>query len=130
MYQDDQAEIQAALVGRRVVAASIGDIAGDYRIEQGGILILDDGTELAVIPNQGGCVCGAGDYELKHLATVDNIITSVKLTRSEQKNEWDMETTYDIFVFCGEDKINLAHMEGSDGNGYYGTGYRVVVRAT
>lgn len=34
---------------------------------------------------------------------------------------------YKIFVFADNQQINLATFEGTDGNGYYGTGYCIEV---
>lgn len=47
----------------------------------------------------------------------------IKLEESEQG--WGH---YSIFVFSENTKINLMRFDGSDGNGYYGTGYRLLVR--
>lgn len=85
-------------------------------------LRLDNGTSLTLKGNEGGCSCGAGDYELTELNGVDNIITNVELL-----DDPDGEGAYRIFVFADNKRINLATFEGSDGNGYYGTGYSIKV---
>jgi hypothetical protein len=91
-------------------------------------LPLDDGRHVYVIPNQGGCACSAGDYELTHLASVDNVITSVRLDETAESDEWgEGPKRYSIFVVADATEINLLTIDGDDGNGYYGTGYRLIV---
>lgn len=123
-------EIKDLLLGRRVVA-----VDDDH-------LMLDNGAVVKVVPNEGGCLCGAGDYDLTALQRVDNVITNVVLDYHPD-DDWSYgkETEhgkclhggtegghYRIFVLAGDEKINLMSAEGSDGNGYYGTGYSLVVR--
>jgi len=92
-------------------------------------LVLDDGTELRIVPNQGCGGCSAGWYELKALNDCDNVITKAEVVE-EQLNpddEWAEERRYSLFVYADNRKINLATVEGDDGNGYYGTGFQIVV---
>lgn len=113
-------EIAALLEGRSVV-----EVDGDH-------LKLDDGRVVKVIPNQGGCSCGAGDYDLSALNRVDNVITSVEFEYAPSEDGTPFEETpghYSIFVLAGDERINLLRVEGDDGNGYYGTGFRLLVRA-
>lgn len=107
----------------------------------GGNLTLSDGTVLKVWGNTGGCICGAGDYLLTELNDVDNVITNVEV--EEQPNgdylpcpecgeegcfdHYGLGGSYRIFVFAEDRRINLASFEGSDGNGYYGTGWWLTV---
>jgi hypothetical protein len=117
--EDDQQRIHALFVGRKVAK-----VADDR-------LLLDDGTELRVVPNVGGCSCGAGDYELKSLNGCDNVITRAEVVE-EPLEEFEGERTedghrYTLFVYADNQRINLATIEGDDGNGYYGTGFQVVV---
>jgi hypothetical protein len=91
-------------------------------------LLLDDGTLLKIVGHEGGCSCNAGCYDLTALNGVENIITSVEFEDDPDEGWGDGGGTYRIFVFAGDQRINLATFEGSDGNGYYGTGYRVLVR--
>jgi len=37
------------------------------------------------------------------------------------------ERTYRIYVFADADEVNAVQIDGDDGNGYYGTGYELVV---
>lgn len=117
-------------MGRRVVSVEQFAIApvkinGAYSPAEGK-LTLDDGRELFVVPNVGGCSCGAGDYALTGLERVDNIITRVDF-EEEEHDGYGEERTYRIFVLAGHEKINLLSVHGDDGNGYYGTGYELVV---
>lgn len=110
--------IRALLLGRRVV-----EVDEDH-------MRLDNGTIVKVVPNEGGCSCGAGDYELKHLAGVDNAITRVEFEceRTPSVDGYDEQSAYRIFVFADNQRINLLAVEGDDGNGYYGTGYDLLVK--
>ena len=78
-YMLDEGDVQRTrdlLVGRRIVKAERGEWKQERWYDPApGRLTLDDGTIIYVKPNIGGCSCGAGDYELEHLATVENAIT-------------------------------------------------------
>lgn len=114
--ENDDEALSALLIGHKVTK-----VADDT-------LMLDDGTELTLAGNEGGCSCGAGDYELRELNAVDNIITRVEIVRDPDDEDRDAPGLYEIFVYADNQKINLARFEGSDGNGYYGTGFSVRVR--
>ena len=115
--QDGVEELRALLLGHRVEK-----IADDH-------LRLDDGTVIRIVPNVGGCACSAGDYELTDLNECDNIITSVEVVNEvdNAEDEWG-DRTYRVFVVAEDKRINLFAVSGSDGNGYYGTGYELFVR--
>ena len=91
-------------------------------------LRLDNGVRLTLRGHEGGCACSAGCYELTELNGVDNVITKVELVDSPSGDGLDGEGAYRIFVFAANERINLATFEGSDGNGYYGTGYSIEVQ--
>ena len=110
---EEESAIEALLMGRTAVR-----VTDDT-------LLLDDGTTLQVVPNDGGCLCGAGDYDLTELNGVDNIITRVEFVEG---SAGDFNTAYRIFVLADNQRINLLTVEGDDGNGWYGTGYEIVVR--
>lgn len=132
---DDQDKIVDLLMGRRVEK-----VDGEH-------IRLDDGTVIKAIGHDGGCACSAGCYDLSVLNGVDNIITRVEFDycptgdfegwgdepTAAQKcphgpNEDRWQGHYRIFVFADNEQVNLMQFDGSDGNGYYGTGYEIVVR--
>lgn len=126
--------IREVLLGRKVVAAEQFadgiEVEGAYDRAEGK-LTLDDGRELFVVPNIGGCSCSSGDDALDSLNRVDNIITRVDFEVEEHEgDEWQWREdarVYRIFVLAGHETINLLSVSGDDGNGYYGTGYELVV---
>lgn len=111
-------DLTALLVGRSVVSV------------EGNRALLDSGTELEFVGNDGGCICGAGVYDLTHLAAVPNLITRVETDDSPASDDTDDdgEGYYRIYVWAADQKILLAEFEGTDGNGYYGTGYTITAR--
>ena len=117
----EEEAIRMLLTGRRIVSAHEDT------------LTLDNGTTVKVIPNSGCGGCTSGGYWLEHIAAVDNIITDVRID-SEQVGEPraggdDGAFRYSIFVFADAVEINAVTVEGDDGNGYYGTGYRLLITA-
>lgn len=125
-------EIAKLFVGRRIVTADLGpcdypDRGWHDRPE--GRLVLDDGTILYLAGNDGGCACSAGCYPLEKVATVANVITSARV-EADPHGDGDYERdngAYRIFVFADAAEINVAEFVGSDGNGYYGTGFALTV---
>ncbi len=114
-YQEDK--IKSLFIGRKVVKA------------EGSDLTLDDGTVLQVIPNDGGCSCGAGDYYLDNLNKFDNVITDVEIKAvPDSDSEWESGYTYQLFVYSGGISTSVADIKGDDGNGYYGTGFEIYVK--
>ena len=110
IYYDEQKELEKLFVGHKVV------VVDDETIE------LDNGVRAKLHGNEGGCLCNSGDYFLTELNGCDNIITSVEVV-----HEGDYEEHYRLFVFADNKKVNLATFEGTDGNGYYGTGFYIDV---
>lgn len=127
IYHSDKEQIVDLFVGK-----SVKKITDDQ-------LVLSDGTVLQIVPNEGGCSCGAGDYELTELNEVENIITNVELVESsapcnstycsdvEGSCYCETDQSYEIFVLAGDRRINLLRIDGNDGNGYYGTGFWIKV---
>lgn len=132
LSEADEAATRELLVGRRIVHAEQHEprkLAGHFLTSYTGTLTLDDGTKVLVAPNEGGCSCGAGDYELTHLAAVDNVITDVRLDAETAVDKWgEGPTSYRIFVVADAVEINALQIDGDDGNGYYGTGYQLFVQ--
>ena len=90
---------------------------------QTGRLILDDGTRLIVIGNEGCGGCGNGWFYLTKLNTCENMITDVKC--SDDFNSGN--EVFSLFVYSvNQPTTEVLRYEGYD-NGYYGTGYRVYV---
>ncbi len=131
--ENDEAEIRALLLGRRIVAVQYGDTPRPDGQTWGnmpeGMLTLDDGTQVHVAPNDGACACGAGNYSLASLAAVDNVITSVRTAVEPHPDIPDDEdkNSYRIYVIADNVEINAVQIDGDDGNGYYGTGYELIV---
>lgn len=133
LNESDESGIAVTLVGRRVVKAERGDfpVAGApneiyrYSYHAEARLTLDNGTELYVVPNEGCGGCSSGWYELEHLATVDNVITSARVV--EEEVDGDKPQRYAIFVFADAVEFKLVSVVGDDGNGYYGTGFALIV---
>jgi hypothetical protein len=125
--ETNQDTIRDLLIGRRVLAVQ-PPAGGERDGDDAGHLLLDDGTVLKLFGNDGSCACSAGCYSLTHLEGVDNVITAVEFEDSPDGDGLDGDGTYKIFVFADNQKINLATFEGSDGNGYYGTGYHILLR--
>lgn len=117
--EDNKEQIRALLVGREITKVS------DTQ------LMLDGGTILTFIGHDGGCACSAGCYDLTELNDIDNVITSVEFVDEPSGDDYPTESGgfYRIYVFADNVKVNLATFEGSDGNGYYGTGYSIDVQA-
>ena len=126
---NDRDEIAEMLMGRKVTK-----VDGEH-------LMLDNGTVIKAIGHDGGCGCSAGCYDLSVLNGVDNIITRVDFDYQpagddmspvfsghpdDPKDEWT--GYYRVFVFAANEQINLMQFDGSDGNGYYGTGFEILVR--
>jgi hypothetical protein len=133
-YQEsNEKEIANLFIGRQIVSAEMKEFRDVESYYSGSVasgrLTLDDGTRIYVFPNEGGCSCGAGDYSLTQLAVTPNIITNVRVETelASSSAAYDGPTSYRIFVFSDNVQINAMQVDGDDGNGYYGTGYELVV---
>ena len=115
LQEYDEKELKDLLIGRKV------KVEGDN-------LILDNGIILEIIANEGCEGCSNGWYSITNLNNVDNAITNVKFQCDGDTENSDDDISYKIFVFCEDTRIKLLQVDGSDGNGYYGTGYEVIVK--
>ena len=116
-YEDDR--LKELFVGRRVIAA------------KGDVLTLDDGTRVTVLPNEGCGGCPSGWYELERIATAENVITAVSVEGEEVTGDPDGDDArYRLFVYAAgvDAKAEIVTVKGYDGNGYYGTGFSLVVK--
>lgn len=140
----DEDRLRALLVGRKVVSARVSDEspADSYMVGPTGFLTLDDGTVLRVWGNDGGCSCSAGCYPLATLNDCDNVIANVEVEARPdsdygedpcpacgKRDCWEHQGWYRVYVFADARHL-LASFEGSDGNGYYGTGWWLSVEAS
>lgn len=144
-YMPTEDRLRSLLFGRKVVHVEVRDERPDsYTSGPTGYLTLDDGTLLKTWGNDGGCACSAGCYPLTTLNTVDNAITNVEVEEQADGDGVEMpcrtcgkaycyegghdnEGYYRIFVVAEDQRHLLASFEGSDGNGYYGTGWWLTV---
>lgn len=116
-YEKDR--LKELFVGRRVIAA------------EGDVLTLDDGTRVTVEPNEGCGGCPSGWYTLERIAAADNVVTDVKVEDEDITDDEDGDDVrYRLFVYAaGVDAgTEIASVKGWDGNGYYGTGFALVVK--
>lgn len=132
--------LRELLVGRRIVSVEQTDEVpnNDDAWEQGfppvGVLTLDNGAVLKLWGHEGSCSCGSGDYVLTELNGVDNVITNVERVDEPGGDDYpgneddNYDGRYQIFVYA-ENRQLLAQFTGSDGNGYYGTGFYLEVSA-
>ena len=116
---DEDDRLKELFVGRRVIAA------------EDGVLTLDDGTRAKVEPNEGCGGCPSGWYELERIAAADNAVTDVRVVDEDLTDDEDGDDVrYRLFVYAaGVDAgTELLSVKGSDGNGYYGTGFSLIVK--
>ena len=93
------------------------------------ILTLDNGVKLYFIGNEGCGGCTSGNYDITEFNpdVVDNAITNVKLVEEPlTSGEWQ-DNVYELFIYTENKEMKLLRCEGTDGNGYYGSGFRVKV---
>ena len=105
------------LIGRKIV-----------EVKNGNSFILDNGMMLYVEPNNGCGGCSSGNYWIENIAKVNNAITNVWLDVEYSKNDYtDADTHYKIYVIADGIQTEILDVYGTDGNGYYGTGYEINV---
>ena len=110
VYYYEERKIKDLLIGRKVV-----EVDDDT-------LVLDNGQRLRVVGNIG-CCCGAGDYYVRHLSTCNNAITNVEFSCEYEEKRYETYQAYRIFVIADGIQTMLLDVYGTDGNGYYGSGY-------
>jgi hypothetical protein len=106
-------------------------LAGRYVTKvDGDTLTLDDGTVLELEGNVG-CDCGSGTYDLTELfqrgTPTARIMSADVTTRLTDEDDEYSDVIYTLFVIVDDERLPLAEFEGNDGNGYYGSGFRVTV---
>lgn len=120
LCEENEKEIEELLIGHKVT------VYGDDN------LVLDNGVMLHINPNVGCYGCESGNYYLEHIASVNNAITSVEFVNEHEDigdDDFDAEyyQHYKIFVIADGMTTELLDIYGTDGNGYYGTGYTIDV---
>lgn len=119
MYKDrtlceqNEKEIEELLLGHKVTVDDCDN------------LVLDNGVVLKIYPNIGCYGCESGNYYLQHISSVNNAITNVEFV--EEFEDDCYYEHYKIFVIADGMTTELLDVYGTDGNGYYGTGYTIDV---
>ena len=106
-------------------------LAGRYVTKvDGDTLTLDDGT-VPELEGNVGCDCGSGTYDLTELfqrgTPTARIMSADVTTRLTDEDDEYSDVIYTLFVIVDDERLPLAEFEGNDGNGYYGSGFRVTV---
>lgn len=113
LHECNEKEIEELLLGHKIV------------VDESDNLVLDNGVVLQINPNIGCGGCESGNYYLQHISSVNNAITNVEFVE-----EYDDDCYYEhyrIFVIADGMTTELLDVYGTDGNGYYGTGYTIDV---
>lgn len=113
LCEQNEKEIEELLLGHKVTV-------DDYDN-----LVLDNGVMLQINPNIGCYSCESGNYYLQHISSVNNAITNVEFV--EEFEDDCYYEHYRIFVIADGMTTELLDVYGTDGNGYYGTGYTIDV---
>ena len=113
LCEQNEKEIEELLLGHKVTV-------DDYDN-----LVLDNGVTLKIYPNIGCYSCESGNYYLQHISSVNNAITNVEFV--EEFEDDCYYEHYKIFVIADGMTTELLDVYGTDGNGYYGTGYTIDV---
>lgn len=109
MYES-ATNLKDAVVGHRIVDAKV--------IRGGGVITLDNGTQVRLIEEASSCCAYTSlDAFLRHPQSVDHIITGVGTSGGF--------TTWHIYADMG-DVLKLT-VSWSAGTGYYGYGFRIKV---
>lgn len=113
LCEQNEKEVEELLLGHKVTV-------DDYDN-----LVLDNGVVLQINPNIGCYGCESGNYYLQHISSVNNAITNVEFV--EEFEDDCYYEHYRIFVIADGMTTELLDVYGTDGNGYYGTGYTIDV---
>lgn len=93
------------------------------------MIVLDNGTQLTFIGNEGCNGCGSGGYDITVLNGCENIITDVKIDIDwDTVNSKHYDISYKIYVYTEDKRIKLMQADGRDGNCCYGSGYDIYVK--
>lgn len=112
------AELNELLVGKSIVSVD----------QDAATLTLSDGTVLSIVPNLGEGYDG-GDFFLDRITAVENAITAVEAVTAYDGSIQDRADIYRINVYtAGIPALQeLISVSGDIGNGYYGSGFSILV---
>lgn len=116
--------LKELLVGRRIVEVK------DEGYDNSG-LVLDNGTTIYVVPNEGCGGCTTGRWRIERIDKVDSAITDVrweeKTFNYDENYEEDCDTRVKIFVYTESDveAKEILTLEGYEDNGFYGEGFEL-----
>lgn len=113
LHECNEKEIEELLLGHKIL------------VDESDNLILDNGVVLQINPNIGCGGCESGNYYLQHISSVNNAITNVEFVE-DYDDDYHYQH-YRIFVIADGMTTELLDVYGTDGNGYYGTGYTIDV---
>lgn len=118
----EEDRIRALLMGRRIVG-----------VEDGRTLVLETGVRLDVEGNHGCSGCESGNYAITRLEAFDNAITRAEFPyqlRDDPKGDGLERLQITVYAEGGTvpDRTILTAV-GTRGNGYYGSGFTLIVRS-
>lgn len=112
---EDIDAIKNLLLYRKIVEVHLND-------EMTGTMVLDDGTNLRIVSNEGCDGCGNGWYYLEELNKCDNVITNVEIVYDVR----NYDEVIQIFVYAEDTRIKIIDVYGNEGDdGYYGRGFTI-----
>ncbi|MEE3344436.1 MAG: hypothetical protein VZS44_10120 [Bacilli bacterium] len=114
---EDIDEIKKLLLYRKIVDVQL------HNDDMTGTMVLDDGTTLKIVSNEGCGGCSNGWYYLEELNKCDNAITNVELVYDVR----GYDEVIQIFVYAEDTRIKIIDVYGDEGNGYYGRGFVIYV---
>ena len=122
IYLPSETDWERILVGHRITDVT-------HLSDDTATMTLDNGTRILVRGNEGCGGCSNGYYWVENIATVDNLIMAVRcdVEPHPENGMWDERYTYRVFVMTTNREIEALRVEGSDGNGYYGSGYYLTI---
>lgn len=115
---DPTAELNELLVGKSIVSID----------QNAATLTLSDGAVLTIVPNLGEGYDG-GDFFLDRISTVENAIVAVEAVTDYDGSVQDRADIYRINVYTAgvPNSQEIVSVSGDIGNGYYGSGFSILV---
>lgn len=139
--------VKELFVGQKITKVEKQNIRLDFCDFDVGVMTLSNGVRIIAKPNEGCGGCDSGWYFLENINTIDHVITDVEITYKDKKEsdetygeektfvpaertgwEYYYDTTYFLKIYSeGVFVGNALEVVGSDGNGYYGTAFELIV---